>query len=164
MSDNKTLVREARMEDIAALGELMDQVDEVHRQALPQIFQRPPWPIHDRCTIEEIIAAEDSGLFVSEDADLHLLGFVFLTIQESPPGPLWVPRRFAVIESIGVATEHRRSGIASDMMRVAEAWARSRGADAVELNVYEFNRSAMALYYQLGYSCTSRQMSKFLDV
>ncbi len=164
MTEPKVLIREAQTEDAVAIGDLMEQVDEVHRQALPHIFQRPLWPIHDRGSIATILADEDSGIFVAEDHDSRLVGFVFLTIQESQAGPLWVPRRFAVVESIGVLAEQRRSGVASDLIRIAETWAASRDAEAVELNVYEFNRGAMALFYQLGYMTTSRQMSKRLDV
>jgi ribosomal protein S18 acetylase RimI-like enzyme len=36
----------------------------------------------------------------------------------------------------------------------------SKGADTIELNVWEFNRGAMAFYRQLGYRTTSRKMSK----
>jgi ribosomal protein S18 acetylase RimI-like enzyme len=37
-------------------------------------------------------------------------------------------------------------------------WAISKGADDVELNVYEFNQGAIAFYRQLGYETISQKI------
>jgi ribosomal protein S18 acetylase RimI-like enzyme len=38
-----------------------------------------------------------------------------------------------------------------------------KGAVAIELNVYEFNRGTISFYRKLGYATVSEKMSKLLD-
>jgi diamine N-acetyltransferase len=42
-------------------------------------------------------------------------------------------------------------------------WAIAKGATAIELNVYEFNKTAISFYQRLGYETLSRKMSKVLN-
>jgi ribosomal protein S18 acetylase RimI-like enzyme len=48
------------------------------------------------------------------------------------------------------------------MHRIHE-WAILKGAVAIELNVYGFNRGAISFYRKLGYDTVSQKMSKPLD-
>jgi ribosomal protein S18 acetylase RimI-like enzyme len=43
-----------------------------------------------------------------------------------------------------------------------QEWAIARGATSLELNVYEFNETAISFYERLGYQTLSRKMSKEL--
>ena len=43
------------------------------------------------------------------------------------------------------------------------AWAIEKGASSVELNVYEFNQEAIALYRAMAYETLRRQMGKKLS-
>ncbi len=43
-----------------------------------------------------------------------------------------------------------------------QEWAIARGATSIELNVYEFNVTAISFYERLGYQTFSRKMSKEL--
>jgi ribosomal protein S18 acetylase RimI-like enzyme len=47
-------------------------------------------------------------------------------------------------------------------MDEVRVWAIAKGATAIELNVYEFNETAIAFYERLGYQTLSRKMSKEL--
>jgi len=49
------------------------------------------------------------------------------------------------------------------LMDIVHEWAIAKGATAIELNVYEFNKSAMAFYRRLGYETVSRKMSRALN-
>jgi len=48
-------------------------------------------------------------------------------------------------------------------MDTVHKWAIAKGATAIELNVYEFNKTAIAFYEALDYETLSRRMSKVLD-
>ena len=41
-----------------------------------------------------------------------------------------------------------------------QEWATTKGATSIELNVYEFNKTAISFYERLGYQTLSRKMSK----
>ena len=48
------------------------------------------------------------------------------------------------------------------LMHKMQAWAIEKGATSIELNVYEFNETAISFYEKLGYRTLSRKMSKEL--
>jgi ribosomal protein S18 acetylase RimI-like enzyme len=65
-----------------------------------------------------------------------------------------------VVDTLVVKEGFRQQGIGQKLMDKVHQWAISRGANEVELNVYEFNQEAMAFYRQLGYETISQKMSK----
>jgi ribosomal protein S18 acetylase RimI-like enzyme len=45
-------------------------------------------------------------------------------------------------------------------MEKMQEWTITKGATSIELNVYEFNETAISFYERLGYRTFSRKMSK----
>ena len=84
-------------------------------------------------------------------------------MRETPPLPILVPRRVAIVENLAVRSDLRRAGIGQALMDRVYRWARAQGAVEVELTVYEFNEPAIAFYTSLGYETSSRRMSKRLE-
>jgi len=74
--------------------------------------------------------------------------------------PVMVPRQYAIIDGIAVKSELRGHGIGRSLMHRIQEWAITRGATAIELNVYEFNIEAVHFYHRLGFDTLSRRMSK----
>ena len=155
-------IRKATAEDYNALCELFDEVDALHRGNLLHIFQKPNGPVRERDYYLGLIADENVGLFVAEVGE-ELVGFVHAVIRDAPPIPVFVPRRYAIVESIGVKLECQKHGIGRMLMDIVHEWAIAKGATAIELNVYEFNKSAMAFYRRLGYETVSWKMSRALN-
>ncbi len=155
------IIREAVARDYENLNTLIDAVDRLHRDNLPQKFQESEGPVRDRNFILDLIADESVGLFVAE-REAQLVGLVHIVIRDTPDIPILVPRRYAVIDNLVVKDGLRRSGIGRALMIKAHDWAITKGAKLVELNVYDFNEAALAFYERLGYKTYSRQMSKSL--
>ncbi len=155
------LIREAVARDYENLNTLIDAVDRLHRDNLPQKFQESEGPVRDRNFILDLIADESVGLFVAE-REAQLVGLVHIVIRDTPAIPILVPRRYAVIDNLVVKDGLRRTGIGRTLMNKAHNWASAKGAKLVELNVYDFNEAALAFYERLGYKTFSRQMSKSL--
>ncbi|GAB4472395.1 MAG: GNAT family N-acetyltransferase [Anaerolineales bacterium] len=155
-------IRNAIATDYPALCELFEEVDALHRVNLPHLFQKPHGSAREMAEFLELITDENVGLFIAERDD-KLLGFVHVIVREAPPIPIFVLRRYAVIDNLGVKSEYRRHGIGQMLMSTAQKWALAKGATAIELNVYEFNQTAIAFYHRLGYEDLSRKMIKRLD-
>jgi ribosomal protein S18 acetylase RimI-like enzyme len=68
-----------------------------------------------------------------------------------------------VLDGIAVDPSSRRRGVGRRLVAGAQQWARARGADWLELNVYDFNRDAVAFYDALGFESTSRKMHMSLS-
>ena len=63
----------------------------------------------------------------------------------------------ADIHTLTVIPEFRRQGIATSMLRDLEAWAESKGVEAVMLEMREGNNEAQPLYEKAGYHAISRR-------
>ena len=75
----------------------------------------------------------------------------------------YVPRRWLVVDMIGVAATQRGQGVGRALMAHAHEWARGQGIFEAELTVWEFNQRAIAFYEELGYTTTVRRMWKELE-
>jgi ribosomal protein S18 acetylase RimI-like enzyme len=157
----KWTIREALPSDYRELCALIHEVDALHRAHLPQIFQKPAGPVREETYILQLIDDPAAGLFVAQAGD-QLAGLVTVIVRESPEIPLFVRRRYAVVDSLVVGAAFRRAGIGRALMARAERWAAAQGAGNVELGVWEFNQEAVAFYRALGYETAMRRMSKAL--
>lgn len=154
-------IREATERDYEALCAIIEQVDSIHRDALPERFKSPNGPPREREYILNAIRSPDVDIFVAQ-TESRLVGFVHVVIRQVPDVPILVPRRYAVVENLAVGEEHRRIGIGLALMERAEEWARAKGVTSIELNVYAFNRVAQRFYQKLGYEILSHRMTKAL--
>jgi ribosomal protein S18 acetylase RimI-like enzyme len=158
----EAIIRAATAGDYATLCALFDEVDALHRDHLPHIFRKPAGPARERACYDGLIADENVGLFLAE-VNGSAVGFVHGVIREAPAIPILVPRRYAVIDSIGVKSGFRGRGIGRMLMQHIHAWAITAGAGAIELNVHAFNTGAIEFYRKLGYEVASQRMSRPLD-
>ena len=160
-NDTKIIIRQATADDYDALCAIIDDVDSLHRDRMPHIFQKPPGPVRDKEYILSLLADDNIGLFVAE-VEGQVAGFVHILVRDTPPWPVLVPRRRAYVDSLAVGQEFRRHGIGRALMRQAHAWAIAKEAVVVELNVFEFNQPALAFYRALGYETSTRRMVRNL--
>lgn len=152
-------IREATEQDYERLCVIMDEVDRMHRAALPQRFTAPDGPSRQRAYITDLIREANKGLFVAE-MEGHLVGFVHVMVRDTPDVPILTARRYAVIDNLGVKQSLRRRGIGQALMVRAEAWALAHGASSMELTVYAFNQTAERFYREIGYEILSHRMTK----
>lgn len=156
-------VRKATADDYNTLCELFDELDALHRDNLPNLFQKPSGPVREQAYYLELIADENVGLFVAEAGE-KLVGFVNAIVKDTPAIPVFVPRCYAVVDGIVVKSGFQNQGIGSMLMDKVQEWAIAKGATSIELNVYEFNQTAIFFYERLGYRTLSRKLSKELKM
>ena len=154
-------IRPATAQDYDDLCRIIDQVDALHREKVPHVFRKPDGPVRERAYILGLLADRDHGLFVAE-VEGQVAGFVHVTVWDTPPIPILVPRRLAIVDNLVVSRDHRRLGIGRALMQEAQRWAIEQGAAEIELNVFEFNEPAIAFYRSLGYETLRRRMGRRL--
>lgn len=154
-------IRKATSDDYDSLCELFDEIDSLHRDNLPHIFQKPNGATRERDYYLGLITDENVGLFVAEVSE-KLVGFVHAIIREPPDIPIFVPRRYAIVDGILVKSGFQNHGIGRILMDKIQEWAIVKGVTSIELNVFEFNQTAISFYEKLGYQASSRKMSKEL--
>ena len=154
-------IRPATAQDYDDLCRIIEQVDALHRENVPHIFRKADGAVRERAYILALLADEDQGIFVAE-VDGQAAGFVHVAVRDTLPIPILVPRRLGFVDNLAVSQHFRRLGIGRALMQEAQRWATERGATEIELNVFEFNESAIAFYRSLGYETFSRRMGKRL--
>jgi ribosomal protein S18 acetylase RimI-like enzyme len=135
---------------IDALGEST----EAERRAL-----RERWP----ATLSQLgltpqrFSAPGGELLVLESEDGRYLGHLWLTEKHDANG-----KGVLEVTTMGIVREARGQGFGRLLMQRAEAEARSRDIEDIELSVAGNNRRARDLYRDLGYDTTRRTMRKRL--
>jgi ribosomal protein S18 acetylase RimI-like enzyme len=155
-------VRKATADDYIAWCNLYDELDAWHRHHLPHLFQKPAGPVREEDYYIGLLADEDGTVFVAQAGE-ELVGFVHVAVMQAPDIPVFVPRRYASVDSVVVKQGFQNHGVGKLLMDAMQAWAVEQGATSIELNVYAFNESAIAFYEGLGYQTLSRKMSKELN-
>lgn len=154
-------IRKARQDDYDALCFLFDEVDTLHRDHLPHLFQKGDGAVREEDYYLELLAEENIGLFVAE-TDQKLVGLIQAEVIETPAFPIIVPRRYALVNNIVVKAGYKNQGIGERLMDKVQDWAITNRATSLELTVYEFNETAIAFYEKVGFQAVSRKMSKNL--
>ena len=157
-----TSIREATSNDLPRLIELLYESDILHWNALPDHFDIPGEPARAEDYVNQLLD-EENGVILVAERDEVVVGLVQLAVFDERSGPYRRKRPYAAIGDLIVASEHRRAGVGRLLMAAAHDWAQARGADEIELTVWDFNRDATALYESLGYQTTRHIMSKVLE-
>lgn len=151
-------VRPARPEDLVALARLLDETVAFHHNEDPTQFRGPEAAEHTRY-LEERFQDPDAAVFIAEDQGV-LAGIAVTVIREAPP--FLNPNRFVLLENLAVATKFRRTGVGRKLVEAAVLWTQARDMQELDLNVYEFNHSAIRFYEAIGFRTVSRRMKRTL--
>jgi GNAT superfamily N-acetyltransferase len=157
----ETQIREATMHDIDSLCDLFVEVNDLHAEAVPHLFQKVKAGEVMADYLRDQIGWPGRQIFVSEQDDV-LVGFVIVAVRLAPDAPVYVPRRFAEIEVLMVRKSCRRQGIGHALMDRAHQWATDHGINQVDLVVLDFNEDARRFYEELGYRSLNRRMWRSL--
>jgi ribosomal protein S18 acetylase RimI-like enzyme len=95
-------------------------------------------------------ATSSGAIFVAE-ASSRVVGFVCVLSHVDSQDILERDREHAYVTDLVVLEPYRKAGIASELMRVAEAHAISCGARRLRVGVLAANRQAHNLYRKQGY-------------
>ncbi len=154
-------IRPAAEGDYAQLCELFDELDELHRQARPDIFRKPAGDARSRDDITGLIAEEGGTILVADGGD-RLVGLAVALLRRPLSHPLLIARKTVEIDNVVVRRGHQRQGIGRRLVAACVDWARGRGADDVEVAVHDFNAGATAFYAALGFEMSIHRLRRRL--
>lgn len=137
--------RPAARKDQAAVEAIWQEQNRLHTGLEPTIIARAD-PVMPEQKFREILADPLQEIAVAED--VAVVGAALL-VERHPHGELQVPRSIAFVHEICILESHRRRGIGRSFIGYIDSWARSRGLDAIELNVWSKNEDALAFYRAL---------------
>lgn len=155
------LIREGKIEDLENMNELFEELDEYHRINLPNIFKKGDIIGRPLEHIKNMCENSDSEIFVAE-LDGKLIGMAEILKKRTVPYPLKKDREWVVLDTIVVKKEYRGKGIGNILFDSILDWTKDKKINRIEVNVYEFNNSAIKFYENLGFRNFNRIM--YLEV
>ena len=102
---------------------------------------------YSRDTFEYLLTSTESVAYRAVTPDGLMVGFIVGLVE---------PQNTGHITTLGVAPEHRRRGIAEQMLIKVEENFRRRHVRTIRLEVRSVNSGAQNLYRNLGYTVTQR--------
>lgn len=154
-------VRPATEKDIPAIMRLLVQVNMVHHEGRPDLFNGPT----TKYTEEELAALmkdEKTPVFVCVDEKDRVLGHGFC-ILEQYGGRLMTEHTTLYIDDICVEEEARGRAVGRTLYEHIVSYAKSIGCYNVTLNVWNCNPGAMKFYERLGMTPYKVGMEKILQ-
>jgi ribosomal protein S18 acetylase RimI-like enzyme len=119
-----------------------------YQAAIRQILERIGW------AEQYIIAAEQNAEAFSHNREVY--GVYLATVGDSVVGFVYVQfyewNGLAQIQGLGVDPSYQRQGIAAELVKRAEGFAREKGARGMYVDTPTLNRKGRAFYEAIGYS------------
>lgn len=144
-------IRTASLRDYDALCALFDELDELHRQARPEMFQPFAKPARTREQVARWLSEPGSTILMAESEE-DVVGLAVL-LTRAPSGFAGaVPRKVVEVDNLVVQADQRRRRIGRRLLAAAVEWARQRQATHVEVAAHDFNREARRFYEGFGFA------------
>lgn len=141
-------IRFAQSRDIPDTLNLLQQVGEVHHQIRPDLFRSGAHK-YDEAALEALLKNPDRPIFIAQNEG-QVAGYAFCILQITKDDPVLQDRKVLYIDDLCVDEAQRGHGIAGALYQQVCQYARSIGCDAVTLNVWSGNDTAMAFYQKCG--------------
>jgi GNAT superfamily N-acetyltransferase len=117
-----------------------------------------PSPESARASVDRLLADRDTEFLLAADRDGAAAAVLQLRFRWS----VWKGAPDAWVEDVFVRAAARRAGLGDALVRLAIERAQDRGARRIELDCFEDNAPALALYERNGFSANSKGPSKAL--
>lgn len=151
------MIRFAEEKDLDRINELRKQVNDIHVEGRPDMF-KPGFGVELREFAKVILNGENSDIIVAE-RNGEICGMVCVDYVNKPETPFSHARNFYHVQEIAVDVNHRRKGVAKELLEFMVADAKKRGLSRIELDVWEFNELAIEFYQAVGF----RQMRTWME-
>ena len=142
-------IRFATEADIPGMIDLLKQVGQVHHEIRPDLF-RAGAQKYDEAALSALLSDEKRPILIAE-LEGKVAGYAFCILQITENDPVLCDRKVLYIDDLCVEETLRGHGIATALYQRTLDFARELGCDAVTLNVWCGNDSAMKFYEKSGF-------------
>ena len=155
------MIRFARKEDYEAINALRAPVCALHSNGYPALFKPVFAKDHQERVLKMMEDPEQDVLVAEENG--QLLGFAMVEyIKREETNSIYAVHEARIVE-IGVDETSQGKGIGTALIQAVKDAAKVRGCRSVQLDVWEFNKSALRFYEKLGFVTLRRKMEQVLD-
>ncbi|WNO09985.1 GNAT family N-acetyltransferase [Teredinibacter sp. KSP-S5-2] len=151
-------IRYLKDSDKAGLCKLSHQINKQHFEKEPKYFCNPGKE-GDDWEFWKNSHEKEGGFVLVAVLNEEIAGFVAAEMSDMPNLPFLNPMKRCRIATIVVSRKCQRRGIGTAMYESVYKIAKEYGASDLNLEVFSFNRSAIAFYEKLGFINSSHRMS-----
>lgn len=138
-------IREMNAEDYKCVDRLMQQVHQLHVKNRPDLYVEQE-PFFSKEEYLKLIEDENMISAVAEEEN-EVVGLCFVSMRVKT---CMVYRHTAYMDDLCVDKSYQGMGIGRRLFQYAEARAKEKGAERLDLMVWSFNEKARAFYESLG--------------
>ncbi len=154
------MIRNLELLDYEDAKRLMYQVYALHYDNRPDIYEEGnPLPVE---YFSDIIN-DKNALKIAYEENNRIIGILIATKKNSNNIPTIKKRITYFIEDIVVDNNYQKRGIGKKLYNYLLDNAKKEGADAIELNVWAFNSSAIKFYESLGMTIKNMKFESILS-
>lgn len=150
------IIRFAKENELVRVNELRKQVNDLHVEGKPEVF-KAGFNDELRDHVYDIWNDPEQEIVVA-DSDGIICGFAVLHHIVKPATPFMYERDFMDVDEFCVDKEYRRQGVASEIITFIRKYAKEKGFNRIELNMWEFNQDALAFYEAVGFKTYRRYL------
>ena len=154
-------VRKAVLEDCRRILPLQEQIAKLHFLGRPDLFKNEV-----RTYTEELFETwldSPTHILLIAEVDGEIAGYTISWVIQYRDHPTYRDYDSFYIDDICVLDKFRRCGIGSAMMARCVEEARNRKCKNVDLNVWSFNKDAIAFYESCGLKERTKRMELRLE-
>lgn len=155
------IIRRAEKGDLTGLNKLLQQVLMVHHNGRPDLFKPNAKKYTDE-EIYQIIANDETPIFVAVDEENEVLGYAFCVFKQFLNSEIMTDVKTLYIDDLCVDEDKRGMHIGKQLYEYVIAFAKESGCYNVTLNVWSCNESAMKFYEKCGLVPQKVGMEKIL--
>lgn len=142
-------IRPATRKDIPGLRQLLLQVNLIHHQGRPDIFNYGKGKYNEK-QLEELLTDPKRPIFVAVNKKNQVLAHAFCLCQQHENNPVLTPIKTLYIDDICVQESCRGQHIGRQLYDYVVAFAREKGFYNITLTVWSLNESAIRFYESCG--------------
>jgi len=140
-------IRDAERKDIPEMLRLLEQVNKIHHEIRPDLFNLATKYSEDE--LAELLARPDYHIYVAEEEGTFL-GYIFCILEQIRGNPLRTEIRTLYIDDLCVDEASRGHHAGHALYEYAKAQAKAMGCYNVTLHVWEGNDAALGFYRNCG--------------
>lgn len=142
------IVRRALEKDMGRIDDLLLQVDLVHHEGRPDLFN--VGRKYTDAQLKNIIANDGTPVFVAVDEKDWVLGYAFCIFQQRLADNILTDIKTLYIDDLCVDETLRGQHVGRTLYEYVLAYAKENGCYNVTLNVWECNEPAKRFYEKCG--------------
>jgi len=141
-------IRNARLEDYEAISNLYIGLHELHVEKRPEYYKNANEIISFE-DFEGCLLSDSIEVFVAVDESESVIGFVEFKIINNSESLVVKRKSILYMNALVVDENHRKKGIAKRLFNSIIEYGKKKSVNAVELNVWAFNRGAIDFYQEM---------------